>query len=185
MKEVEVEGDSQLVIRQMNGVYKARSPNLQDLYKRAMELKEAFEFCKFVHVQRKENQKVDELATKALAFLKEATLALIDTCWPELQDVQYYLKEKHFPHGLSPQQKKRLTRKAYPYTILGDVLYKQGKDKVLRRVVSLEESKRILELCHECSGHFASASTTRKILNTGYCWPRLNKDVHEWCRSCE
>ena len=33
--------------------------------------------------------------------------------------------------------------------------------------------------------HFALASTTRKILNTGYCWPRLNKDVHEWCRSCE
>ena len=31
-----------------------------------MELKEAFEFCKFVHVQRKENQKADELATKAL-----------------------------------------------------------------------------------------------------------------------
>ena len=38
----------------------------------------------------------------------------------------------------------------YPYTILGDVLYKQGKDKVLMRVVSLEESKRIMELCHEC-----------------------------------
>ena len=49
VKEVEVKGDSQLVIRQMNGVYKARSPNLQDLYKRAMELKEAFESGKFVH----------------------------------------------------------------------------------------------------------------------------------------
>ena len=88
MKEVEVKGDSQLDIRQMNGVHKARSPNLQDLYKRVMELKEAFEFRKFVHVQRKENQKADKLATKALAFFKEATLALIDTGWLELQDVQ-------------------------------------------------------------------------------------------------
>ena len=71
----------------MNGIYKVQSPTLQDLYKKVMELKGAFESCKFVHVQRKDNQKVDELATKALASFREATLALIDIGWPELQDV--------------------------------------------------------------------------------------------------
>ena len=64
-------------------------------------------------------------------------------------------------------------------------MFYTSKVKVLRRVVSLEESKRIMELCHEYSGHFTSASTTRKILNTGYYWPWINKDVHEWCWSCE
>ena len=44
----------------------------------------------------------------------------------------------------------------------------------------------IRELHHGNSGgHFSTEITTRKILDAGYWWPSLHKDVFEYCRSCD
>ncbi len=34
-------------------------------------------------------------------------------------------------------------------------------------------------------GHFATKITERKILNVGYWWPTVYKDVHDYCKSCD
>ena len=48
-----------------------------------------------------------------------------------------------------------------------------------------EELYRVLEENHEgaCGGHFAFKITLHKILQEGYVWPSLQKDVHHWCAS--
>ena len=50
-----------------------------------------------------------------------------------------------------------------------------------------EELYKVLQENHEgaCGGHFASKITLHKILQEGYVWPSLQKDVHHWCRSCK
>jgi len=33
--------------------------------------------------------------------------------------------------------------------------------------------------------HFTSKITQRKILDVGYWWPTMYKNVHDYCRSCD
>ena len=64
----------------------------------------------------------------------------------------------------------------------------KGDDLVLRHVPSWkEELYRVLEENHEgaCGDHFAFKITLQKILQEGYVWPSVQKDIHHWCRSCK
>ncbi|MCO5608154.1 hypothetical protein L7F22_062360 [Adiantum nelumboides] len=58
---------------------------------------------------------------------------------------------------------------------------------VMRRVPWKEEIYKVLEENHEgsCGGHFASKITLHKILQEGYVWPSIQRDVHHWCKSCK
>jgi len=62
ISEILVFGDSQLVIKQVNGEYKIKSENLIPLHKRVLELKEQFKYIKFIHVLRDKNKRADSLA---------------------------------------------------------------------------------------------------------------------------
>lgn len=64
--DIEVRGDSQLVINHMTGTYKAKSSNLTALYKEAKEKVEKFKSVKFVHVPRAENGEADALANRCM-----------------------------------------------------------------------------------------------------------------------
>ncbi|MCO5555449.1 hypothetical protein L7F22_008994 [Adiantum nelumboides] len=78
-------------------------------------------------------------------------------------------------------------RKARKYKILDDVLYMKGSDLILRCVPWKEEIYKILEENHEgsCGGHFAVKIMLHKILQEGYVWPSIQRDVNHWCKSCE
>ena len=63
---VTVRMDSELVVRQMNGDYRVRHPELLPLYARAVELAAALPGIKFVHIPRERNPGADELANIAI-----------------------------------------------------------------------------------------------------------------------
>ena len=69
--------------------------------------------------------------------------------------------------------------------LIGDVLYMKGADLVLRHVPWKEELYKVLEENHEgaCGEHFAQKITLHKILQEGYVWLSVQKDVHHWCSS--
>lgn len=62
IKNINVEGDSQLVINQLNGKFQVKSQNLIDLYTRAKLLSNSFDSITFTHIYRTKNQRADELA---------------------------------------------------------------------------------------------------------------------------
>lgn len=66
IKELEVNGDSQLVIKQMKGEYEVRAPALVKLYTEAKILKKYFNKITFNHVYRKDNKRADELSNQGL-----------------------------------------------------------------------------------------------------------------------
>ena len=66
IKHVIVKGDSQLVIKQMTGLYQVKSPTLNTLYKQAKALEKQFDVVTYNHIYRKENAVADTLANKAL-----------------------------------------------------------------------------------------------------------------------
>ena len=65
-RELEVRGDSQLIIKQITGQYKVKSDNLVPLFNEAMKLCESFERLRFKWVRRDENLYTDTLSNNAL-----------------------------------------------------------------------------------------------------------------------
>jgi len=64
-EDLEVFGDSQLVIQQMNGKYKLRAAKLRPLYSRAKELSSQFVSITFRWVRREDNREADRLSREA------------------------------------------------------------------------------------------------------------------------
>jgi ribonuclease HI len=63
---VTVRMDSELAVKQMNGLYKVRHPEILPLFLRASELAQALPDVTFVHVPREENPGADRVANLAI-----------------------------------------------------------------------------------------------------------------------
>jgi ribonuclease HI len=66
-----VQGDSQLVINQINGQWQVKSPNLQELYQQAKSLMKGFKNIKINWVRRHENHLADAEANKCMDKRKQ------------------------------------------------------------------------------------------------------------------
>jgi ribonuclease HI len=64
--EVEVINDSELVARQVNGVYKVKHPDMKPLHAEAMQLLEGFDGWSIRSVPRAQNAHADALVNQAL-----------------------------------------------------------------------------------------------------------------------
>src|SRR5262245_41261739 len=56
-----VHSDSELMVKQMNGQYRVKNPDLLDLYEEARELADEFADFRIVHVRREQNKRADAL----------------------------------------------------------------------------------------------------------------------------
>jgi ribonuclease HI len=61
-----VRADSELVIKQVNGIYKVKHPEMKPLHAQVMALAKKFPKIHFEHVRREANQVADALANAAL-----------------------------------------------------------------------------------------------------------------------
>jgi len=66
IRALRVESDSELLVRQMLGQYKVKSPELRPLFERARKMAQAFDSFKISHVYREQNADADALANEAL-----------------------------------------------------------------------------------------------------------------------
>lgn len=65
-QELLVHMDSELVVRQMQGVYKIKEPALKDLALEAFRLIKKFSRVSFRHVMREQNKEADRLVNQAI-----------------------------------------------------------------------------------------------------------------------
>src|SRR5579859_1434941 len=65
-KALKVFSDSELLVRQITGVYKVRSPELRELYDKARALIRKLESFRIEHVRREFNREADQLANRAM-----------------------------------------------------------------------------------------------------------------------
>src|SRR3984893_2013406 len=66
IKALRIESDSELLVKQMRGQYKVRSPELQPLFERARKMAAALESFRIDHVYREQNREADALANEAM-----------------------------------------------------------------------------------------------------------------------
>ncbi|GJY95899.1 reverse transcriptase domain-containing protein [Tanacetum coccineum] len=66
-------------------------------------------------------------------------------------------------------------------------LFKICADQVIRRCVSGQEALDILKACHSgpTGGHYGANYTARKIFDSGFYWPTIYKDAHDFVTRCD
>jgi ribonuclease HI len=70
---LEVQMDSELIVRQMQGRYKIKDPTLQVLAGKVLTLIKNFHLVNFTHIPRAQNQEADTLVNSAIdAYLAQA-----------------------------------------------------------------------------------------------------------------
>ena len=72
------EGDSNLVVQQILGTYKVKSPNLIPLFKEALKAKESFRTFQIHHIPRAQNFRADELANEAMTSRRSKGLEALN-----------------------------------------------------------------------------------------------------------
>jgi uncharacterized repeat protein (TIGR04076 family) len=66
INDVQIRSDSELLVRQMQGQYRVKAPNLQPLFEKAMDRLMDIKKARFQHVRREENREADALVNQAL-----------------------------------------------------------------------------------------------------------------------
>ena len=66
VRRLKVCADSELVVRQVNGVYKVKHPNMKPLHTRVTVLMRRFDHVEVAHVRRADNTLADALANEAM-----------------------------------------------------------------------------------------------------------------------
>ena len=106
---------------------------------------------------------------------------------PWFADYVNYLVAKVIPPEFNYQKKKRFFTHLKHYYWEEPILYRHCADQVIRRCVPEDEMHSILNHCHtlSCGGHFGGQRTAAKVLQSGFYWPSLFKDVHQFVSTCD
>ncbi|GKC51393.1 reverse transcriptase domain-containing protein [Tanacetum coccineum] len=88
---------------------------------------------------------------------------------------------------MSSQQKNKFFKDVKHYFWDDPFLFKICADQVIRRCVSGQEAFDILKACHSgpTGGHYGANYTAKKIFDSGFYWPTIYKDAHDFVTRCD
>ena len=173
-----VQGDSQLVIGQVNGTYEAKEEWMKKYLNKLKCLIKKFNEAHFIQIAREENMVVDTLAKEASVnkltdeFDEVQYMPSIDL--PEVQQIEgeenwmtpiiSYLKEGKLPEGRDETRKLRI--KSAKYILMDEVLYKRGFSQPYLRCLALDKATYVLREVHEgaCGNHLGARSLFHKVI---------------------
>ena len=114
------------------------------------------------------------------SFLDEF-MFLISTTNPWYGDLIIYLQTQRFQPTISRDDRRHIRHHTKYYLILNNRLYRRGIDTILRRCLTHDKAKQVLNDFHSgaCGGHLSGMAIAQKIFRDGYFWPSIFKDCHE------
>ncbi|XP_074270854.1 uncharacterized protein LOC141594760 [Silene latifolia] len=106
---------------------------------------------------------------------------------PWYADIVNYLVSGIIPHDYDYHKKKKFFHDVRHYYWDDPCLYKSCADGMIRRCVPREEATSIMGHCHDlpCGGHASSKKTAAKVLQCGFFWPSLFRDVAFYVKGCD
>ncbi|GJT75205.1 reverse transcriptase domain-containing protein [Tanacetum coccineum] len=143
------------------------------------------------HLSRLENPHENELDPKEIneKFPLEtlSSIAVLDASTPWFADIANYHAGNFVIKGMSTQQKRKFFKDVKHYFWDDPFLFKICADQVIRRCVSGQEAFDILKACHSgpTGGHYGANYTAKKIFDSGFYWPTIYKDAHDYVTRCD
>ena len=140
-KNILLMSDSQLIVGQIKGEFKAKETRMQKYLKLTNQLVNNFDRVKFVQVLRDQNAEADEVARSMSADNQAKVIdwKLEEQNSPNIEEFQTfpvhtrvrwtspilsYLKDVRLPSN--PDDAKKIQKRAAPFTVLNDEFYKRG-----------------------------------------------------------
>ncbi|GJR13363.1 reverse transcriptase domain-containing protein [Tanacetum coccineum] len=110
-----------------------------------------------------------------------------DSRTPWFADFANYHAGNFVVKGMSTQQKNKFFKDVKHYFWDDPFLFKICADQVIRRCVHGNEALEILSACHNgpTGGHHGANLTAKKIFDSGFFWPTIYKDAHEFVKNCD
>ena len=203
IRELEVYGDSSLIILQTLGEYKTKDSKLVPYHQHLIELVGKFKTISFAYIPRTENQFADALATLAsmvkvsdgievqplkIEVEKRPAFCLVtdevEEQKPWYYDIMTYLQNNEYPKNADSKDRKALRRLALHFLISGSTLYKRSFDTTLLRCVDEKEAEQLMKEVHKgvCGPHMNGHMLARKIMRMGYFWMTMEADCIKFVR---
>ncbi|GJV72500.1 reverse transcriptase domain-containing protein [Tanacetum coccineum] len=142
-------------------------------------------------VRCREKEKENKLENKEIneAFPLETlgSVALQDQSTPWFADFANYHAGKFVIKGMTSQQKNKFFKDVKHYSGLILPVLRSVCIWMIRRCVSGQEALDILKACHSgpTGGHYGANYTARKVFDSGFYWPTIYKDAHDFVTRCD
>ncbi|RVW71176.1 Transposon Ty3-G Gag-Pol polyprotein [Vitis vinifera] len=153
IRQMEVFGDSNLVLRQIQGEWKIRDVKLKPYHAYLELLVGRFDDLRYTHLPRAQNQFADALATLA-SMIDIPVDATPDGGLPWYHDIYHFLRLGVYPEVATAKDKKALRQLATRFVICGETLYRRSPDGMLLLCLDRASADRVMrERCPECQIH--------------------------------
>jgi ribonuclease HI len=153
---VEIYGDSELVIKQLNGQYECKSDALRNYYEEYREILKSFQLVVLQHIPREHNEEANKLAQSASGY-RENQEAFDMVCAFEGDLAEDDWRKEIIDYLANPSRKvsRKLRYKAIKFVLLDRILFYKSLDGVLLQCLGPEEAKKMMSEVHDelCGAH--------------------------------
>uniref|UniRef100_A0A2N9GD38 Reverse transcriptase domain-containing protein n=1 Tax=Fagus sylvatica TaxID=28930 RepID=A0A2N9GD38_FAGSY len=184
--ELEVFGDSLLIVSQTNGEWQARDPKLIPYQRYISRL-----IPKFKYLVEGDDVRPLRIETRDIP----AYCVCIEECMnveaeiddkPWYYDIKRFIQDREYPSRATENEKKYIRRMAFQFFLSGEILYKRTHDATLLRCVDAEEANRLIQEMHAglMGAHANGPFLARKIMRAGYYWLTMERDCIRHVQTC-
>ena len=201
---LEVCSDSQLVVRQIEDTYKAKSGRMILYLRKVRDLLKKFVLVQVRHIPRAENSRADALAKLATAsqedlsrstpveYLAEPSIDLCDVevsqvgsepSW--MEPIWDYIIDGRLPDD--PKEATKIRTRSARFTNHKGSFYKRGFFTPILKCIAGKDTEYVLREVHEgiCGNHIGARALAGKVLRQGYYWPTILRDATDLVRRCK
>ena len=201
--QLEAYSDSQLVVRQIEDTYEAKSGRMILYLRKVHDLLKKFVLVQIKHVPRAENSRADALVKLATAsqedlsrstpfeYLAEPSIDLCDEVVASVKSVPSwmdpiwdYIIDGSLPDD--PKEAAKIRARSARFTNHKGSLYKRGFFTPFLKCIVGKDTEYVLREVHEgiCGNHIGARALAGKVLRQGYYWPTILKDATDLVKKC-
>ncbi|XP_077228573.1 uncharacterized protein LOC143861546 [Tasmannia lanceolata] len=208
IQDLDVFGDSILIICQTNANWKTRDDKLIPYNTYLESLVRKFRNITFTHLSRTKNHFADALATLTSMLDISATMEVqpleVRLQWapahvnaikiaarcsdgkPWYTDIKNFISGKGHPPEASGKEQRSLQKLASNFIICGEELFRRSFDGIQLLCIDEDQAAELIEQTHEgvSRPHMNGKMLSRKILRLGYCWPTMEADCYAYVKKC-
>ena len=202
--QLEVCSDSQLVVRQIEDTYEAKSEKMILYFKKVRDLLKKFVLVQVRHIPRAKNSRADALEKLATAsqedlsrltpveylvepfidlYGEEVTPIGSEPSW--MDPIRDYLIDGRLPDDLKEAAKTRT--RSTRFTNHKGSLYKRGFFTPILKCIAGKDADYVLREVHEgvCENNIGARALAGKVLRQGNYWPTMLRDATNLVRKCK
>ena len=202
--QLEVCSDSQLVVRQIEDTYEAKSGRMILYLRKVRDLLKKIVLVQVKHVPRAENSRADALGKLATASQEDLSSStsieylaepFIDLCDVQVAQIRSdpnwmnpiwdYIIDGRLPDD--PKEATKIRTRSTRFTNHKGSMYKRGFFTPILKCIAGKDTEYVLREVHEgiCGNHIGARALAGKVLRQGYYWPTILKDATDLVKKCK